>query len=85
MKTIVHLIRIKLVLLLAALAGLAVSTAPAQTSGTWTNLVTGGLWSASTNWLNGAVADGSGATADFSTLDITNNQTAHLDASHTLT
>ena len=85
MKTKITSNRIKPVLLLAALAGLALSTAQAQTSGTWTNLVTGGLWSATTNWLNGSVADGSGATADFSTLDITNNQTVHLDASHTLT
>jgi autotransporter-associated beta strand protein len=53
-------------------------------SGTWTNTASGGLWSATGNWLGGAVADGTGNTADFSTIDITANNTVHLDASHTL-
>ena len=54
-------------------------------SGTWTQTASDGLWSGAGNWLNGIVADGSGATADFSQIDITADNNVHLDASHTLT
>ena len=54
-------------------------------SGTWTQTTSGGLWSNSGNWLGGIVADGSGATADFSQIDITADNNVHMDASHTLT
>ena len=54
-------------------------------SGTWTQPTSGGLWSTPGNWLNGIVADGSGNTADFSQVDITTDNTVHLDASHSLT
>jgi len=54
-------------------------------SGTWTQTTSGGLWSTTGNWLSGIVADGSGATADFSQIDITVDNSVHLDASHTLT
>jgi autotransporter-associated beta strand protein len=57
--------------------------AVAQTSGTWTNTA-GGLWSAAGNWSGGAVASGSGAEANFATLDITGTQTVNLDAAYTL-
>jgi hypothetical protein len=53
-------------------------------SGTWTQTTSGGLWSVTGNWLGGTVADGTGNTADFSTIDITANNTVHLDAAHTL-
>jgi len=51
-------------------------------NGTWTNL-NDSVWSASTNWLNGTVADGSGATADFSTVDQLSTRTIILDSSRT--
>lgn len=51
-------------------------------SGTWTNL-NDSVWSASTNWLNGTVADGSGTTADFSTTDQLSTRTVILDSSRT--
>jgi autotransporter-associated beta strand protein len=54
-------------------------------NGTWTNTVSGGLWSISDNWSGGAVADGSGFTADFSTLNLTGNNTVRLDGPRTLT
>src|SRR5690349_19861479 len=45
------------------------SRALAGTNGTWTNTASGGLWSNTGNWSGGVVADGTGSTADFSTLD----------------
>jgi len=53
-------------------------------NGTWTNDASGN-WSGAVNWLNGIVADASGSTADFSTINITANRTVTLDAAHTLT
>jgi autotransporter-associated beta strand protein len=54
-------------------------------SGTWTQTTSGGLWGTTGNWLGGIVADASGYTADFSTLNLTADNTVHLNASHTLT
>ncbi|MEI7899411.1 MAG: autotransporter-associated beta strand repeat-containing protein [bacterium] len=79
---------------LRVLAGLALALAvsgiiqPAAyaASGTWTQLTSGGLWSDSANWSGTTVADGSGSTADFSTLNLASDNTVHLDApSRTLT
>ncbi len=52
-------------------------------SGTWTNQ-SGGIYSATGNWLGGTVADGIGATADFSTVDPSAPATVTLDATHNL-
>jgi len=68
---------------LAALALLAPPAAHAA-SGTWTKTSSGGLWSDTSNWSGGTVADGSGFTADFSTLDITADNTVHLDGARTI-
>ena len=55
----------------------------AQTNGTW--ITNGpGNWSATVNWSGGAVAGGAGATANFSTLDITADTTVTLDTPVTL-
>jgi len=75
-------------LLLAAAASVSVvlfvpAGAVAQTSGTWTN-VSGGTWNVSGNWSGGGIASGAGATADFSTLDITGTQTVALNTAYTL-
>ena len=51
-------------------------------SGTWTNDASS-VWSATTNWLGGTVADGSGNTADF-TLNNANIDTVTMDAPHSL-
>jgi len=52
--------------------------------GTWINATSGGLWSDSANWSGGTIADGSGATAFFDTLDLTTANTIMLDAPQTL-
>ena len=52
-------------------------------NGIWTNTVSGGFWSAPTNWSGGTVADASGSTAFF-TNDIPSDQTVRLDTARTL-
>jgi len=59
------------------------TVALAQTSGTWTN-ASGGTWNVIGNWLDDAVASGTGAVADFSTLNIVGTQTATLNTAYTL-
>ena len=54
-------------------------------NGTWTQNATGNLWSATTNWSGSTVADGSGFTANFNTLDLTADNTVRLDSDRTLT
>jgi autotransporter-associated beta strand protein len=51
---------------------------------TWTGAA-GGNWSDSTKWSSSAVADGSGSTANFNTLDLTADVTVRLDSDRTLT
>jgi fibronectin-binding autotransporter adhesin len=51
--------------------------------GIWTN-TSGGTWSTAGNWSGGVVANGSDATADFSTLNITANPTVTLDTARTI-
>ena len=72
------------VLIVGWMAG-ALTLAGYAGNGTWTNPISGGLWSAPENWTDGAVADGGGATADFSTLDLTADNTVHLDGPRILT
>ncbi|HEX8150141.1 MAG TPA: Ig-like domain-containing protein, partial [Pyrinomonadaceae bacterium] len=53
-------------------------------SGTWSQPVSGGLWSGNTNWLNGAVANGAGNTADFGALNISGTNNVRLDSPRAL-
>jgi autotransporter-associated beta strand protein len=56
------------------------------TDGTWifnTNS-SAANWSTTSNWASGIVADGIGAKADFSTIDITGARTPNLDTSRTV-
>ena len=69
-----------LLLLLLAIA----SIARAQTSGTWINASTNSTWSTAANWSGSTVAVGAGATADFSTLDITAARTVNLGTNITI-
>lgn len=64
---------------------LAASPLAHAANGTWTQLTTGGLWSNGGNWSGGTIADGSGFTANFSTLNLTANNTVKMDGSRTLT
>lgn len=54
-------------------------------SGTWTQATSGGLWSDTTNWSGGIVADGSGSSGIFNTIDLVADNTVHMDAAHALT
>jgi hypothetical protein len=60
------------------------SIASAGTNGTWTDASTGGMWSSSANWASGIIANGTDGIADFSTLDITADDTIHLNSSRTI-
>ncbi len=66
----------------AVLAMLTVAAATLRSaqadSGTWTSPGTGN-WSGDGNWSGGIVADGSGNSANFSTIDIPSDVTVHLD------
>jgi fibronectin-binding autotransporter adhesin len=73
--------RIALAMGIASL--LATYTTASAGNGTWTS-ASGGSWSNLANWSAGNIADGSGFTADFSTVDLTADATVHLDASHIL-
>ena len=59
------------------------SSLSAQTNGTW-SLNGSGDWSTAGNWTSAAVASGAGAIADFSTLDLTADQTVTVDAPFTI-
>jgi rhamnogalacturonan endolyase len=56
---------------------------PTIGNGTWIQPLSGGLWSDPSNWLNAVIADG-GNTANFNTVDLTANNTVHLDSPRTL-
>ena len=66
-------------LLAAAAAALLLTPTTRAASGTWTNDASG-VWSAGANWLGGAIGDGTDATADFSTINITADRTVTLDS-----
>src|SRR5438046_1016582 len=67
----------------AVSAALAAASAANAANGTWTSL-TSGLWSDTTKWSGGTVADGASSLADFSTLNITADTTVSLDSSRTI-
>src|SRR5579863_9412358 len=52
-------------------------------NGSW-NVDADGLWSVSTNWLGGIIADGAGNNADFSAVPISAERTVILDTSRSL-
>lgn len=84
--------RIDAILFIVTFIVLAIllSTSARAASGTWIKLTGGGTatatgtWSVSTNWSGGSIADGVGATADFSTLNIKALSTITLDSNRTL-
>ncbi len=63
---------------------LCASHAAAQTDYQWQNTTSGGLWSAAGNWSPTGPANGSANTADFATLTLLGNNTAHLDLPETI-
>ncbi|HVV72509.1 MAG TPA: hypothetical protein VHI52_13595, partial [Verrucomicrobiae bacterium] len=70
-------------LLLAAAFVCSLGAVAHGASGTWTNL-NGGSWTNPGNWLGGIVAEGSGFSADFSTLNLPADVRITLDAPHTV-
>jgi fibronectin-binding autotransporter adhesin len=52
-------------------------------NGTW-NVNAPGNWSNTANWTGGVIASGAGATADFSTLDISSDHAVNIDAPFTI-
>src|SRR5262245_23605511 len=56
---------------------------PTIGNGTWIQPASGGLWSDPANWLNAVISD-NGNSANFNTLDLTANNTVHLDSPRTL-
>src|SRR5437899_259533 len=75
-RTVSSRIEVALVVFVALGAGRAALAA----NGTWTNTTSGGLWSVQGNWANNTVASGTDAIADFSTFDISADDTVHLDS-----
>ena len=69
---------------LVILSALGVGRAALAASGTWIDTTSGGLWSTTTNWFGGVVANGTDGIADFSTLNITADDTVHLDTARTI-
>ncbi len=62
---------------------LTLSDSAVADSGTWTNDASGS-WSNLNNWSGSIIADGSGNTADFSTIDISADRTVTVDTSRTI-
>ena len=59
--------------------------APAlATNGTWTDTTSGGLWNSMFDWSSFTIANGTDGIADFSTLNITSDDTVHLDGARTI-
>src|SRR5438874_1038686 len=67
----------------AVSAALAATGFANAASGTWTSTA-GGLWSDTTKWSGGTIADGASNIADFSTLNLTGGATVSLDSSRTI-
>ncbi len=57
---------------------------PTTGNGTWLTPASGGLWSDAINWSGAVIADGATASANFATLDLTADNTVHLDSPRTL-
>jgi autotransporter-associated beta strand protein len=54
-------------------------------NGVWLRTVPGGLWSVNAHWQDGIIAHGTGATADFSTIEIPEDNIVHLDSPRPVT
>jgi autotransporter-associated beta strand protein len=67
----------------SAFAGLAINTIGFNANGVW-NVDASGIWSDTSNWSGGAIANGAGFTADFSTINIAADRTVTLDVSRSI-
>jgi autotransporter-associated beta strand protein len=73
----------RLATLAVVAASLIIGSARPAAASTWTNQASGGLWTNASNW-SGGVPNATGAVADFSTLNITSDNTVHLNTSETV-
>ena len=64
-----------LLALLFTLVGISAQAA----NGSWINANSGGLWNNGGNWSSGIIANGAGSVADFSSINITADNTVHLN------
>lgn len=67
-----------------ALALAAAAGGARAADGTWTNLTSGLTWANTAGWAGGTVADGSGFTANFNTLNITADTTVRVNTTRTI-
>ncbi len=74
---------VRVLWLLVAVVGCASTISVPAASGTWTNR-NGGSWASAANWNAATIADGTGNTANFTTLNLLSDVTVTLDASRTI-
>ncbi|HEY2760149.1 MAG TPA: hypothetical protein VGI75_05385, partial [Pirellulales bacterium] len=70
-----------------AMAGslvMLISSTALAANGIWISTTDQSLWSTPSNWSGGTIADGTGALADFSTVDIAAATTVNLDSTRTV-
>ena len=84
-KTPARFVRRIIATVLLAMLFTLVDVSAQPVSGTWNNATSGGAWSSPANWVSGIIANGAGSTADFSTINITADNTVHLDTARILT
>jgi autotransporter-associated beta strand protein len=70
--------------ILTATSAFLLAPAAFAADGTWNTTTTGQSWATAGNWVGNTIADGSGFTADFSTLDITADTTVNLNGPRTI-
>jgi fibronectin-binding autotransporter adhesin len=70
--------------ILTAASTLFLTHAAFAANGTWNTTSTPSSWALNTNWTSNAIADGTGFTADFNTLNITADTTVNLDGARTI-
>ena len=75
--------RLRWLALLLAVASFTPVPSVFATSGTWSNDGSS-VWSNPANWLSGAIANGTDATADFSTINISADRTVTLDSARSV-
>jgi autotransporter-associated beta strand protein len=73
----------KIVPAIAAVSALAATRHASATNGSW-SFLGNGSWSVASNWAGGVIANGASGIADFSKLNITQDQTVSLDSPRTI-
>lgn len=69
---------------ITAASVLMLSSTAYAADGIWNSTATSEFWDTANNWIGNNIADGSGFTANFSTLNITADTTVNLDTDRTI-